>query len=191
MRTALLVSVVLLAASSFAQVTPPMSSSTRLALPGPMHDRLEPLVGRWRVTMRVWPAPGAEPVTSSDFSATRGWILGGRYLQENLTGTLGGNPSSRTMFLSYNNLEERYELVSMDSFEPGQMWYTGRESSGPDRIELYGTSVEAGSGPEPTGRLRHLRFELELTADGSVERIYATYPGSEEFLFVEQIFSKP
>lgn len=177
---------------SFAQTTttPPMSASTRLALPGPMHKRLEPLVGEWRATMRVWPSPEAEPITSSDFTAARRWILGGRYLQEDLSGTLGGNPSNRTMFLSYNNLEARYELVSLDSFEPGQMWYAGREDTAPGRIELYGTSAEAGGGPEPTGRLRYLRFELEIEADRSVERIYARYPGYSEFLFVEQIFTR-
>lgn len=190
--TRLALGIILVAAPlGSAQTTPPMSSSTRLALPGPMHERLKPLIGRWRVTMRVWPAPGAEPVTSSNFTATRQWILGGRYLQEDLSGTLGGNPSNRTMFLSYNNLERRFELVSMDSFEPGQMWYASRKTLAPGRIELYGTSVEAGSGLKPTGRLRNLRFELELTPNGSVERIYATYPGSDEFLFVEQVFNRP
>lgn len=190
----LLLGVTLLAAPlSFAQTTttPPMSSSTRLALPGPMHERLGPLVGEWRVTMRVWPSPDMEPITSSDFTATRRWILGGRYLQEDLQGTLGGNPSNRTMFLSYNNLEERYELVSMDSFEPGQMWYASREDAAPGRIELYGTSAEAGGGPQPTGRLRNLRFEFEMSPDRSVERIYARYPGFPEFLFVEQVFTRP
>ena len=194
MKYGLLFGAILLAAPvSFAQTTaiPPMSSSTRLALPGPMHERLEPLVGEWRVTMRVWPAPGAKPFTSDDFTATRTWTLGNRYLREDLEGTLGGNPSSRTMFLSYNNLEERYELVSMDSFEPGQMRYAGREASAPGRIALYGTAVEAGGGPEPTGRRRDLRFEFEVRANGSVERIYTTYPGSDEFLFVEQVFTRP
>ncbi|MFB9990495.1 DUF1579 family protein [Deinococcus oregonensis] len=156
-----------------------------------MHARLAPLVGTWRVTMRVWPAPGAQPLLSDDFTATRAWILGGRYLQENLQGTLAGNPSSRVMFLSYNNLEQRYELATMDSFEPGQMWYTSRTDGLPGRIELYGTSAEAGSLPEPTGRLRNLRFELELTDARSVERIYAQYPGQAEFLFVEQVFTRP
>lgn len=197
-RISLLIGFALLALPwSVAQsAAPPMSASTRLALPGAMHRQLAPLVGTWQVTMRVWPAPGVKPFTSDDFTATRTWILGKRYLREDLVGTLGGNPSSRTMFLSYNNLEERYELVSMDSFEPGQMWYMGREVtiSGrvvPGRIEMYGTSAEAGSSEEPTGRLRNLRFELELAADRSVERIYVRYPGQDEFLFVEQVFARP
>ena len=74
MKYGLLFGAILLAVPvSFAQTTavPPMSTSTRLALPGPMHERLEPLVGEVRVTMRVWPAPGAKPFTSDDFTATR------------------------------------------------------------------------------------------------------------------------
>ena len=92
---------------------------------------------------------------------------------------------------SLGSEEERYELVSMDSFGPGQIWYAGREPSVPGQIELYGTGVEAGGGPEPTGRRRDPRFEFEVRASGSVARTYTTYPGSDEFLFVEQVFTRP
>jgi hypothetical protein len=45
-------------------------------------------------------------------------------------------------------------------------------------------------GPEPTGRKRDLRFEFEVVGpDENVERIFVTYPGEEEYLFVEQTFT--
>lgn len=165
-------------------------ASTRLAAPGPMHERLKPLVGTWKVEMRVFPAPGATPIVSKDLRATRTLILGGRYLQEELTGTFGGAPSSRLAILGYNNLDDRFELTTFDTFEPGQMVYLGREAPNAGRFSLEGESTEAGFGPEPSGRKRDLRFEFEIAPDRSVERIYVKYPGQPEHLFVEQIFTR-
>jgi hypothetical protein len=165
-----------------------MPASARLAMPGPSHASLEPLIGDWSVEMRVHPAPGADPLVADGLTATREWILGGRYLQEHLSGDVFGVWSERLAILGYNNLEQRFELASFDSFEPGGMIYQG--AARPDgAIELLGESVEAGMGPEPTGRKRAIRFEIEMLDAGSVDRIHVRYPGGEEWLFVEQIFT--
>jgi hypothetical protein len=166
-----------------------LPAAARLAMPGPNHQRLDALIGEWQVDMRVWPAQNAQPITSSNLKATRSWVLGKRYLREDLSGTFGGNPSDRTAILGYNNLEERFELTTFDTFEPGQMWYIGQATSMPDRIMFVGDNVEAGFGAVPTGRKRALRFELEIAAQRSAQRIYVKYPGEPEFLFVEQIFT--
>lgn len=166
-----------------------MPAAARLALPGPNHQRLDALIGTWKVDMRVWPAPDAPPITSSDLKATRTWVLGKRYLREELSGTFAGNPSSRIAYLSYNNLEERFELTTIDTFEPGQMWYVSHGASKGDLISLHGDNVEAGFGPKATGRKRALRFDIEIAPERSVQRIYVKYPGEPEFLFVEQVFT--
>jgi hypothetical protein len=94
--------------------------------------------------MLLHPAPGAEPLVSEGLPATRQWILNGRF-----------------------------ELLTVDSFEPGQMFYTGRD------------------GAEPTGRRRDLRFEFEIRdRDANVQRIFVRYPGGQESLFVEQRFTR-
>lgn len=167
-----------------------LPASTRLALPGEKHAWLAPLVGEWRVEMRVYPGPGADPIVSQDLTATRELILGGRYLQETLSGTFGGNPSNRLAILGYNNLDQRFELTTFDTFEPGQMVYVGRDEPTAQRFSVEGESTEAGFGPTPTGRRRDLRFEFEIAPERSVERIFVRYPGEEEFLFVEQIFTR-
>lgn len=166
-----------------------LPAATRLALPGEKHQWLAPLVGTWNVEMRVWPAPGAPPIESKTLTAKREWVLGGRYLREDLDGTFAGNPSTRVAFLSFNNLDERFELATIDTFEPGQMWYASHAIGTKDRISLHGDSVEAGFGPKPTGRKRALRFDFEIAKEKSVQRIFVKYPGELEFLFVEQIFT--
>lgn len=166
-----------------------MPAAARLALPGPNHQRLDALVGDWKVDMRVWPAPGSPPIASSDLKANRAWVLGKRYLREDLSGTFAGNPSNRTAYFSFNNLEERFELTTIDTFEPGQMWYVSHDAGKGDRISLHGDNVEAGFGPKATGRKRALRFDIEIAPQRSVQRIYVKYPGEPEFLFVEQVFT--
>ncbi|MGL4573409.1 MAG: DUF1579 family protein [Burkholderiaceae bacterium] len=180
-----------LAHAQTGQTKDSLPASARLALPGEKHKWLEPLVGNWNVEMKVWPAMGAKPIVSTELKVARQWILGGRYLREELTGSFAGNPSNRIAILSFNNLDDRFELVTIDTFEPGQMWYRSVLAASPSRIALQGESTEAGNGPKPTGRKRDLRFEIEIESPQvNSQKIYVKYPGEPEFLFVEQRFTK-
>lgn len=164
------------------------SASERLAMPGEEHAWLEPLVGEWDVEMLVYPSPDVEPFAQPLMTATREWLLDGRYLREQL---LGGEVVLREGTMGFNRLDGRFELTTVDAYEPGQMVYQGRGDETPERMSLYGESTEAGMGAEPTGRKRDLRFEFEvLGPDENVERIFVTYPGGEEYLFVEQRFTR-
>ncbi len=164
-------------------------ASDRLAAPGPEHAWMTPLVGNWTVEMQVWPGPDADPFAIPGMTATREMILGGRYLREVLVG--GDGIPVREATLGYNRLDGRFELVTVDSFEPGQMVYFGREGAVETSISLYGVSTEAGMGAEPTGRKRDLWFEFVVKdADTNVQRIHVRYPGGQEYLFVEQRFTR-
>jgi hypothetical protein len=193
-----IVALAALASLAISLVAPPaaaqaqqLPASTRLAMPGEKHKWLEPLVGDWTVEMLVYPGPGAAPVVSKEVTATRRWVLEGRYLREELRGIVFGNPSARDGTLGFNALEDRFEWVTVDTFEPGQMIYLGRGGDTPNRFTVFGDSTEAGFGPEPTGRKRDLRFEFEIRdANYNVQRIYARIPGQAEFLFVEQRFTR-
>lgn len=164
------------------------SASARLAGPGPEHAWLDPLVGDWAVAMEVYPGPGADPIPQPPLTASREWILAGRYLREELR---AGDTILRDATFGYDRLHGRFELVTVDAFEPGQMVYRDRGDATTTRIELLGESTEAGMGPEPTGRERALRFEITIAGpDENVQRIFVTYPGQDEFLFVEQRFMR-
>jgi hypothetical protein len=165
------------------------TASDRLASPGPEHAWMDPLAGSWDVAMRVWPGPGAEPFELPGMTAERELILGGRYLREVLKG--GDGTPMREATMGYNRLDGRFELVTVDSFEPGQMVYLGRGAEAAETVSLYGESTEAGMGAEPSGRKRDLRFDFVIEdANTNVQRIHVRYPGGEEYLFVEQRFTR-
>jgi hypothetical protein len=165
------------------------TASDRLAAPGPEHAWMDPLVGSWTVAMRVWPGPDAEPFEIPGLTAKRELVLGGRYLREVLIGADGTPLREATM--GYNRLDGRFELVTVDSFEPGLMVYLGRDADPTASVSLYGESTEAGMGPEPTRRKRALRFDFVIEdSDTNVQRIHVRYPAGEEYLFVEQRFTR-
>jgi hypothetical protein len=184
--------VLALGGPALAQTAPAsLPASTRLAMPGEQHRWLEPLVGNWTVEMLVYPGPGAAPFVAQGLQAKREWTLGGRYLREELRGSVMGNDSARDAILGFNRLDGRFELVTVDTFEPGQMFYAGRDEPTPTRFSMHGDSTEAGMGAEPTGRRRDLRFEFEIQGpDRNIQRIFVRYPGGSEFLFVEQRFTR-
>lgn len=166
-----------------------LPASERLAMRGQQHALLDPLLGEWAVEMDVYSGPSQLAWTLAGMSSTRTLTLGGRYLREELRGPDGVPVREGT--LGYNALDQRFEFVTADSFEPGQMVYLGRGEGSAERFSLYGESTEAGSQPEPTGRKRDLRFEFEVRDENyNVERIFVRYPGELEYLFVEQRFTR-
>ena len=72
-----------LAVSAPAIAADDLSASARLAMPGPSHALLEPLIGTWNVEMRVYPGPGAvvEEVTPGS-PAQRAGLLPGDVITE-------------------------------------------------------------------------------------------------------------
>jgi hypothetical protein len=119
----------------------------------------------------------------------RAFIPGGRHLREALIA--GDGTTLREATLGFNRLEGRFELATVDSFEPGLTVYAGRDAGTAAAVSLHGESAEAGMGPEPTSRKRDLRFDMAIEGpDANVQRIRVRHPGGAEYLFVEQRFTR-
>jgi hypothetical protein len=120
--------------------------------PGPEASALQARTGRWRVEMRLWPAPGSKPIVQRDMLAERSLI--GSFLAETIRPVPGtGQPDfSRISYLHYNRVEGRWQYVSMDTrFPAGIMPAYSHAPSKPGTLELqfqplafpgWGTSVE-------------------------------------------------
>jgi hypothetical protein len=88
------------------------------ATPGPAHKALESLVGEWDVVTKVWMAPGAPP-TETKGSTTNKWILGGRFLQSDMSGEMMGMPMTGFGLTGYDNFKKKYFNLWADNLGTG------------------------------------------------------------------------
>jgi hypothetical protein len=92
--------------------------------PKESHKALEPLVGSWKFTSKMWESAKAKPEESTGTSSMK-MVLGGRFLHQEVKGQAMGQPFEGLGYVGYNNLEKRYETVWLDSMGTGMMRGTG------------------------------------------------------------------
>lgn len=91
------------------------------ATPGAAHKVLEPMVGEWNYTSKMWQTPKAKTEESTG-TATMKWTMGGRFLEQEFKGQAMGQPFEGRGMIGYNNLEKTYETNWMDSMGTGMMF---------------------------------------------------------------------
>jgi Protein of unknown function (DUF1579) len=77
--------------------------------PGPEHAKLKPLVGSWTYTCKFWMDPNQPPMESKG-TIERKLVLGGRFLEEKVTGTnFDGTPGFEGVgLIGYDNGQQKY-----------------------------------------------------------------------------------
>ena len=76
--------------------------------PGPEHKKLEPLVGDWTFTLKLWTNPKESPAEVQG-TVERKWIMGGRFVQETIKGTCGrGKTFEGLGLLGYDNAQKKF-----------------------------------------------------------------------------------
>jgi hypothetical protein len=73
--------------------------------PGAEHKKLDPLVGDWAFTLRLWTDPN-QPPAQVQGSVERKWIMGGRFVQETYKGKSG--TVERLGLLGYDNGQKKF-----------------------------------------------------------------------------------
>ena len=166
-------------------------------LPGPGHAALEPLVGTWRVQMNIHATMGRSadepPLVSEDVTCRREWVAGGRYLEDTTEGTAAGGPVWRKGWLGYNNMDQRYEWVTIDSLNSDMMIYAAADNSGTRMpISMSGVFTDQGvSGEENAGKPVGMRTVIMIeNADRHVFELYFSPPGRQEVLATRQVYTR-
>jgi hypothetical protein len=75
--------------------------------PGPEHKKLEPLVGDWAFTLKLWTNPD-EPPAEVQGTVERKWIMGGRFVQETVKGQCHGKSFEGLGLLGYDNGQKKF-----------------------------------------------------------------------------------
>jgi len=95
-----------------------------VATPGEAHRKLEPIVGAFDVKTTSWMAPGKPPEETTGTSESK-WILGNRFIEQNVSGTMMGQPFSGVGFTGYDNYKKKYVGAWMDTMGTMMMTSTG------------------------------------------------------------------
>src|SRR5438105_2533167 len=119
---------ILLSTALVAQQQKEMSAEEKAAMeammkagkPGAEHKKLASMVGTWNTTVKMFPQPGAPAQESTGISENK-WVLGGRWVQQQFSGTFMGMPFSGIGYTGYDNIKKQYVGTWMDNMSTAVM----------------------------------------------------------------------
>lgn len=173
-----------------------LPTMVRNGLPGPMHERLNALLGKWQVEMTIYIAGGTpeKPIISRDLTCRREWIAetGNRYLRDVTEGSVGGNPYYRMGLLGYSTMDKGYEWVTVDALNANMMIYRGRNGDSSQDISMSGEFTDQGVlGEHYVGKSVRMRTVIHIeSSERNVVELYVTPPQAHEFLAARAIYTR-
>ncbi len=105
-----------------------MEVYAKLATPGAPHKALASLEGSWNAKIKTWMEPNTPPMESEGTSEQK-MILGGRFLQQEFTGQMMGNPFTGIGITGYDNHTKKYVSTWMDSMGTAVLLFEGTGSA--------------------------------------------------------------
>ena len=143
-----------------------MEKYMKAATPGPEHQRLAKLAGKWKLQVTSWMAPGAPPQTS-EATAEYTSLLGGRYVQQEVHGSMEGQPFEGRGVEGYDNVTKESFGTWIDSMGTGMMVMRGKCAADAKKCTYKGTVSDAVAGkPVPVTEIvtfkddDHFSFEM-------------------------------
>src|SRR5260370_28895151 len=97
-----------------------MEKYTKAATPGPEHQQMAKMAGKWKLQVVAWMAPGAPPMKSEGTAEVR-TILGGRYLEQEVHGSMGDQPFDGRGLEGFDNITKTRFGTWVDSMGTGPM----------------------------------------------------------------------
>lgn len=164
---------------------PMMQAWMKFATPGEHHKVLDAFAGKWNHTIKSWMAPDAPPQESQGTNDNQ-WIMGGRYLQENVKGTFMGQPFEGMAIIGYDNALGEYVSVWIDNMGTGFM--TGTAQYDP----ATKSTAEKGTYTDPVaGRSQPYRAVWKnIDENHSTYEMYMMGPDGKEFKSMEISYTR-
>jgi hypothetical protein len=114
--------------------------------PGPNHELLGRLAGKWKTKISMWMGPGDPQATEG--TATYEWTLGGRYLLSHQTGNFAGMPYEGMGIDGYDNGTKEFFSLWMDNMGTGVMHLKGQKDPDGQGWSLSGPMFDPAQGKE-------------------------------------------
>jgi len=161
-----------------------MEVYTKLATPGEQHKQLASLTGSWTTKTKEWIEPNKPPVDSTG-SAEMKILLDGRFLQQELTGQMMGQPFSGIEITAYDNLLKHYVTTWMSTMGTGIFMMEGTASADGQTITLKGQHAEPGG-----GYMKHRAVWKIVDSNTQRFDMYGTHRGGKEWKMMEITYTR-
>ena len=159
-----------------AQANAKMEAWARAMAPGEPHTALAELAGDWRYVVTFWEEPGTPPATYKGL-ATKTMILGGRFLQEEISGEPTDHPFKGFGITGYDNVTKQYVGMWLDNHNTGISSSTGqRDSKG---VQTFQSSF---SDPATGKTVRKRSVARVVDRDHHTYESFVTMPDGKEWL---------
>ncbi len=170
-----------------------MAAWAKYAAPGEHHGHLEPLVGRWDLLVKWRMAPDA-PMEEHKATSQMKWIIGGRFLLEEVHGDPEEAKQDPTMdqpfeglgIIGYDNSASKYVSMWIDSM--GTMMFTQQGTCAQSGKVFKMT----GEYDDPmTGKKKTVRSVMRIVSnDKIVNEMYDTGPDGKELKTLEATYTR-
>ena len=115
-----------------------MAEMQKYTAPNENHKVLQPLVGKWKSSVRFWMSPDAPPEVSEGTSENH-WIMGGRFVEEDFKGTSMGQPFEGMGITGYDTIRGEYTSLWLDNMATGIMVANAQFDAATSTLNQNGT----------------------------------------------------
>jgi hypothetical protein len=165
--------------------TAAMQEMMKRMMPGDGHTIFARMAGKWTNTIKIWSStsPTAPPIESTSQSESK-LILGGRFVQEEASGSVMRMPMQRMSILGYDNLTKVYTLIFYSNMETATNIATGK-------LEADGKTLTLrGEFQEPQGKYGFKNIVRMESDDVHIFESYRVMPDGTELKLIEQVSTR-
>jgi hypothetical protein len=161
-----------------------MEMYQKLATPGEPHKLFATLAGSWTTTTKEWMEPGKPPAESTGIAEMK-MLLDGRFLQQEITGDMMGQPFSGIGINAYDNLRKKYVTAWIDTMGTGIFQMEGTASADGKTITMKGQHAELGG-----GHMSHRAIWKIVDSNTQTFDMYGTHQGGKEMKMMEITYTR-
>ncbi|HEY4882969.1 MAG TPA: DUF1579 domain-containing protein [Myxococcales bacterium] len=163
-----------------------MEKYMKAATPGPEHQKLAKLAGKWKLQVTSWFAPGAPPQKSEGTAEFKS-MLGGRYVTEEVHGSMGDQQPFEGRGLSgFDNVTRENFVVWVDSMSTGPMLMRGKCAVEAKKCALKGRAPDPVAGKE----VPYSNTTTMTDDDHFTFALYGPGPGGKTFKMLEIAYTR-
>jgi hypothetical protein len=145
-------------------------------MPGPEHELLKQMAGKWTCDVKFKMAPDQPENTSSGTSVDE-MVLGGRFLKSDFSGEFMGQPFHGMGLTGYDTVKKQYVATWMDETSTGMMMMTGSADAAGKVMTMTGSAYDPMVGKDKNIK----QITRILSPDQHVSEFYDVGPDGKEF----------